>query len=82
MKHFTATVLARGKKTEHRLYAEGKKEAHYMAKVKFPGILVKLEESSPPLEEQIAQIKDNLFKSSKKRSLSQMHILLRSVNWP
>ncbi len=69
MKHFTATVLARGKKTEHRLYADSKKEAHYMAKVKFPGILVKLEESSAPLEEQIAQIKNNLFKSSKKKKI-------------
>ena len=69
MKHFTATVLARGKKTEHRIYAESKKEAHYMAKVKFPGILVKLEETSPPLEEQIAQIKANLFKNAKKKKL-------------
>ena len=69
MKHFTATVLARGKKTEHRLYAESKKEAHYMAKVKFPGIMVKLEETSAPLEEQIAQIKANLFKNSKKKKL-------------
>ena len=69
MKHFTATVLARGKKTEHRLYAESKKEAHYMAKVKFPGILVKLEETSPPIEEQFAQIKANLFKSAKKKKL-------------
>ncbi|WP_345977443.1 type II secretion system F family protein [Sulfurimonas sp. HSL3-7] len=69
MKHFTVTVLARGKKTEHRLYAEGKKEAHYMAKVKFPGILVKVEESSPPLEEQFAQFKANLFKNAKKKKL-------------
>ncbi len=69
MKHFTATVLARGKKTEHRLYADSKKEAHYMAKVKFPGILVKLEETSAPLEEQFAQIKANLFKNAKKKKL-------------
>lgn len=69
MKHFTATVLARGKKTEHRLYAESKKEAHYMAKVKFPGIMVKLEETSAPLEEQFAQIKANIFKNSKKKKL-------------
>ncbi len=69
MKHFTATVLARGKKTEHRLYAESKKEAHYMAKVKFPGIMVKLEETSPPLEEQFAQIKANLFKNAKKKKI-------------
>jgi len=69
MKHFTATVLARGRKTENRLYAENKKEAHYIAKAKFPGILVKLEESSAPLEEQIAEIKNNLFKGAKKKKL-------------
>ena len=69
MKHFTVTVLARGKKTEHRLYAEGKKEAHYIAKVKFPGILIKVEESSAPLEEQFAQFKSNLFKNAKKKKL-------------
>ncbi len=69
MKHFTATVLARGKKTEHRLYAESKKEAHYMAKVKFPGIMVKLEETSPPLEEQFERFKANLFKNAKKKKI-------------
>ncbi|MCJ7766178.1 MAG: type II secretion system F family protein [Thiovulaceae bacterium] len=69
MKHFTAVVLTRGKKTEHQFYAEGKKEAHYMAKVKFPGILVKIEESSAPLEEQFAQFKANLFKNFKKKKL-------------
>ena len=69
MKHFTATVLARGRKTAHRLYAENKKEAHYIAKAKYPGILVKLEESSAPLEEQIAEIKNNLFKGAKKKKL-------------
>jgi len=69
MKHFTATVLARGRKTEHRLYAESKKEAHYIAKAKFPGILVKLDESAAPLEEQIATIKNNLFKSAGKKKL-------------
>ena len=69
MKHFTATILARGKKTEHRLYAESKKEAHYVVKVKYPGILVKLEESSPPLEDQFAQIKANLFKNASQKKL-------------
>ncbi len=69
MKHFTATVLARGKKTEHKFYADGKKEAHYLAKVKFPGILVKIEETSPPLEEQFAQFKANIFKNAKKKKL-------------
>jgi len=69
MKHFTATVLARGKKTEHNFYAESKKEAHYMAKAKYSGILVKLDETSAPLEDQFAQFKDNIFKNAKKKKL-------------
>lgn len=69
MKHFTITVLARGKKTEHNLYAETKKDAHFQAKNKFPGILVNLVESSPPLEDQIATIKANLFKNAKKKKI-------------
>ncbi len=40
-----------------------------MAKVKFPGILVKVEESSAPFEEQFAQFKANLFKNAKKKKL-------------
>jgi len=69
MKHFTVTVLARGKKTQHNIYAETKKDAHYMSKTRYPGILVNLVESSPPLEDQIAQIKSNLFKNAKKKKL-------------
>jgi len=69
MKHFTVTVLARGKKTQHNIYAETKKDAHYQSKTRYPGILVNLVESSPPLEDQIATIKSNLFKNAAKKKL-------------
>lgn len=69
MKHFTATVLARGKKIDHNYYAETKKEAHYIAKMKYPGILIELSESSPPLDEQIKKFKENLFKNAKKKKI-------------
>jgi general secretion pathway protein F len=69
MKHFTAKVLAKGKKTDYNFYAESKKEAHYLAKIKYPGILIELSESSPPLEDQIKKFKENLFKNAKKKKI-------------
>jgi general secretion pathway protein F len=69
MKHFTAKILAKGKKTDYHFYAESKKEAHYLAKVKYPGILIELNESSPPLEDQIKKFKENLFKNAKKKKI-------------
>jgi len=69
MKHYTAIVLVRGRKSKHNLYAENKKEAHYQAKNKYPGILVSLEETAAPVEEQFAQIKKNLFKNAKQKKL-------------
>jgi general secretion pathway protein F len=61
--------MAKGKKTDYNYYAESKKEAHYIAKIKYPGILIELNESSPPLEDQIKKFKENLFKNAKKKKI-------------
>ncbi len=71
MKYFEATMLAKGKKTTHGLYAESKKEASYIAKIKLTGMVIKIVESSPPLEDRFKQFKDNLFKNFKKKKLKQ-----------
>lgn len=71
MKYFTVTVLARGQKSDYGFYAESKKEAHYLGKIKYTGIILKVVESSPPLEDQIARLKDNVFKNMKKKKLKQ-----------
>ena len=71
MKYFIATVLAKGKKEDHGFYAESKKEAHYLAKIKHTGIILGVVESSPPFEEQFARFKENLFKNMKKKKLKQ-----------
>ncbi len=70
MKYFNATVLSKGKKTDHGLYAENKKEAHYLAKIKFSGILLKVVESSPPLDEQLKKFKDNLLQNVQKKKIN------------
>jgi general secretion pathway protein F len=71
MKYFVATVLTKGKKIDQGLYAESKKEAHYLAKIKFSGMILKVAESAPPLEDQFRRFKDSLFSNIKKRKLKQ-----------
>jgi general secretion pathway protein F len=71
MKYFIATVLTKGKKTDQGFYAESKKEAHYLAKIKYTGMILKITESSPPLEDQLRRFKESLFSNVRKRKLKQ-----------
>ena len=70
MKYFNATVLTKGKKTDYGLYAENKKEAMYLAKIKYTGIVIKVAEASPPLEDQFRRFKQNLMKNIQKRKIN------------
>ena len=71
MKYFTVTILTKGKKTEQGLYAENKKEAHYLAKIKFSGMILKVNETSAPIEDQLRRLKESLFSNIQKRKLKQ-----------
>ena len=71
MKYYSVTVLNKGKRESHGLHAEDKKEAHYIAKVKFPGVVLKVLESSPPLEEQLKALKESITKNFKKKKIKQ-----------
>lgn len=71
MKYFVATVLTKGKKTEQGFYAENKKEAHYLAKIKYSGMILKVTEASAPLEDQLRRLKDSFFSNIQKRKLKQ-----------
>lgn len=71
MKYFVATVLSKGKKEEQGFYAESKKEAHYLAKIKYSGMILKVSESSPPLEDQFRRIKESIFTNVRRRKLKQ-----------
>jgi general secretion pathway protein F len=71
MKYFVATILTKGKKTDQGFYAENKKEAHYLAKIKFTGMVLKITESAPPLEDQLRRFKETLFSNIRKRKLKQ-----------
>lgn len=69
MKYFIATVLTKGKKEEIPLYAKDKKEANDYAKLKNHGIILKVVESSEPLDVQFKKFKINFLKNIKKRKL-------------
>jgi len=71
MKYYAVTVINRGKRESHGLHAEDRKEAHYLAKVKFQGIILKVVESAPPLDQQWTAFKANLSKNFKKKKIKQ-----------
>ncbi|PHR58154.1 MAG: type II secretion system protein F [Arcobacter sp.] len=71
MKYFSVTVLNRGKREAFGLHAEDRKEAHYLAKVKYPGIILKVIEGNPPLDQQFKAFKDNITKNFKKKKIKQ-----------
>ncbi len=71
MKYFSVTVLNRGKRESYGLHAEDKKEATYLAKIKYSGVLLKVIESSPPLEEQLKAFKESITKNFQKKKIKQ-----------
>ncbi|MDQ7042662.1 MAG: type II secretion system F family protein [Sulfurimonas sp.] len=71
MMYFTATVLTKGKKEQFGFYAENKKEANSIAKLKFNGIIIKVVEDTEPLEEQFKRFKADLLKNFSKKKIKQ-----------
>lgn len=71
MNYYIATVLSKGKKEQHGFYANDKKEAKKIAKLKFSGILIKVEPGSEPLEAKFKRLKTEFLKNAKKRKLKQ-----------
>ena len=69
--YFIATVLTKGKKEEIGFYAEDKKEATSVAKLKFNGIIIKVAEAKEPLEAQFKKFKTDLLQNIKKRKIKQ-----------
>jgi len=71
MKYFSVTVLNRGKREAYGLHAEDRKEAHFLAKVKYSGVILKVVESTPPLDQQIKAFKTNITKNFQKKKIKQ-----------
>jgi len=69
MQYFQATVLTQGKKKAHGFYAKDRKDATDIAKIKYSGLLIKVEESVEPFDLKIKRIKAELLQNVKKRKL-------------
>lgn len=69
MKYFVATILTKGKKEEFPLYAKNRKEANEYAKLKHSGLIIKIVETTEPLEVRLEKFKNNFLKNIKKRKI-------------
>lgn len=69
MKYFIATMLTKGKKENYGFYAEDRKRASELAKLKYSGIMIKVAEGEEPLEAKFLRLKTDLLKNVKKRKI-------------
>lgn len=69
MKYFIATVLTKGKKEQIGMYAQDRKHANELTKLKHSGIIIKIEEAQEPFEAQLKRFKNDLLKNVKKRKI-------------
>jgi len=69
MKYFVATILSKGKKTQHALYAKDKRDANEKFKIKYSGIIIKVVESEEPLDLQFKRFKKNFLKNIKRNKI-------------
>ena len=60
MRYYNVKVLTKGKKSELLIKSEDKKDALKKAKLKTSGIILKIEETSPPVEEHLKEIQKQL----------------------
>ncbi|MDA7817736.1 type II secretion system F family protein [Sulfurimonas sp.] len=69
MTYYIATVLTKGKKEEFPFYANNRKHASELTKLKYSGIVIKIEEADEPLEVKLKKFTDDLFKNIKKKKI-------------
>jgi len=69
MKYFVATVLTKGQKKEFGFYAEDRREANKLAKIKYSGIIIKVVQTQEPLELQFKKFKKNFLANIKKKKI-------------
>ncbi len=63
MNYFEVTTLLKGKKEAKVLKAPNRKDAISLAKMKMPGIILSIKETSAPAEDQILEFKEKFLKT-------------------
>ncbi|MCK9454824.1 MAG: type II secretion system F family protein [Sulfurimonas sp.] len=69
MKYFVATILTKGKKEKIGMYANDRKHANELTKLKYSGIIIKVSEEEEPLEARLKRFKSDLLSNVKKRKI-------------
>ncbi len=75
MNYYNVQVLAKGKKNTILLKSNDKKEAIEKAKLKTNGIVIRVEETSPPLEETLQELKNELFSKFRKKKIKRQDLI-------
>ncbi len=75
MKYYNVYVLAKGKKNAILLKSNTKKEAIEKAKLKTNGIVLRVEETSPPVEETLNELKNELFAKFRKNKIKRRDLI-------
>ena len=71
MKYYVVNLLSKGKKESILLKAQNKEEAKNLATLKKGGIVLKIYETSPPLEDRLEELKNMLFSFLKEKKIRQ-----------
>ncbi|MBE0494875.1 MAG: type II secretion system F family protein [Campylobacterales bacterium] len=69
MKYFEVEYLFKGQRNRKIFKAQNRNDALTMAKIKNPGIIIKVIETSPPVEEQFQVYKDRILNALTKQSI-------------
>ncbi|MRJ03171.1 MAG: type II secretion system F family protein [Epsilonproteobacteria bacterium] len=76
MKYFNVVVLHKGRKDTFLIQSNTKREALTKAKLKANGgVVVKVEETSPPLEETLNQLKNELLDKLSKKAVNRQDLI-------
>ena len=78
MKYFEVHSLFKGKKAIKVIRAPNRNDAIAMAKSKASGVIIKVKETSAPVEDQLSNFKENLINTLTKKSI-QMKDLIAAV---
>lgn len=71
MNYYIATIITKGKKEEVGLYANDKKQANELAKIKLSGIIIKIRDGEEPLDMKFQRFRANFFSGIKKKKIKQ-----------
>lgn len=82
MKYFEVNYLSKGQKEKTIIKSPNRRDAIAIAKVKIPGIILTVKETSMPLEEQLSELKVKLFGSifRKKIKITNLIAAIRQLS--